>query len=316
MTVLVAGAAGFIGSHLCDLLLGEGHEVVGLDNLSTGQRCNLDAASTNPRFRFVEHDITRPLPDVGPVERIFHLASPASPADFATMPLEILAVGSEGTRQLLELAQRHGARLLLASTSEVYGEPLVHPQIESYWGNVDPIGPRSCYDEAKRFAEALVTAYRTHRGVDTVIIRIFNTYGPRMRPGDGRVLVNFIDQALRGEPVTVYGDGSQTRSFCFVTDEVRGIAAAMASGLPGPINIGNPVETSILDLARAVVRLTGSTSDVVCQPLPPERTGDPSRRRPDITLARRELGWEPTVALDSGLQVMIDEVRSRLGGTR
>ncbi|MFZ9627787.1 MAG: UDP-glucuronic acid decarboxylase family protein [Ilumatobacteraceae bacterium] len=316
MTSVVAGAAGFIGSHLCDALLASGHDVVGIDNLATGQRANLDAAFANPRFRFVEHDITAPLPELGTVDQIFHLASPASPNDFATMPLEILAVGSEGTRRLLDLAERNSARVLLASTSEVYGEPLVHPQVETYWGNVDPIGPRSCYDEAKRFAEALVTAYHTHRGVDTVIIRIFNTYGPRMRPGDGRVLVNFIDQALRGVPVTVYGDGHQTRSFCFVSDEVRGIVAAMSGGLPGPFNIGNPVEITILELAHAVVRLTGSSSDVVCEPLPPERAGDPSRRRPDISLARRDLAWEPVVELDEGLRVMIDDVRSRLGGTR
>ncbi|MEY4605782.1 MAG: hypothetical protein RLY45_542 [Actinomycetota bacterium] len=316
MTVLVAGAAGFIGSHLCDFLLDQGCEVVGIDNLSTGNPANLDGALGRRGFRFIEHDIVEPLPDVGTVEQIYHLASPASPADFATMPLQILAAGSTGTRRLLDLAEQQGARLLLASTSEIYGDPQVHPQVESYWGNVDPIGPRSCYDEAKRFSEALLTAYRGHRGVDAVIIRIFNTYGPRMRPGDGRVLISFIAQALRGDQVTVFGDGDQTRSFCFVTDEVRGIAAAMASGQPGPFNIGNPVETTILDLARTVIDLVGSASEIVRVPLPPERVGDPTRRCPDITLARRDLGWEPSVALAEGIRMMIDDVRSRVGGTR
>lgn len=312
MTVLVAGAAGFIGSHLCDQLLAEGFEVVGMDNLSTGRRSNLSVALDHEAFRFVEHDVTMSLPDVGRVDQIYHLASPASPSDFATMPLEILDVGSNGTRNLLRLAERWGARLLLASTSEVYGDPLEHPQRETYWGNVDPIGPRSCYDEAKRFAEALTTAYRMHRGVDTVIVRIFNTYGPRMRPGDGRVLINFISQALRDEPVTVYGDGSQTRSFCYVDDEVRGIIAAMSSGQPGPFNIGNPNEISIRHVAESVVRAVGSTSEVVCAPLPPERRGDPSRRRPDIDLARRLLNWSPTIELEDGLRSMIADVRESM----
>jgi len=313
MTTLVAGAAGFIGSHLCERLLAEGREVIGVDNFATGRRSNLGAAMEHPGFRFLEHDVTRPLPDIGAIDELFHLASPASPNDFATMPLEILDVGSNGTRNLLEVAEQHGARFLLASTSEIYGDPLVHPQPETYWGNVDSIGPRSCYDEAKRFAEALTSAHRRHRGADTVIIRIFNTYGPRMRPGDGRVLVTFIAQALRGEPITVFGDGTQTRSFCYVDDEVQGIIAALRSGEPGPFNIGNPAEITMLDLAAEVVRLTGSASEIVTVELPAERTGDPARRRPDITLARTQLHWEPTVPLETGLTAMIAEVGRELG---
>ena len=313
MTTLVAGAAGFIGSHLCERLLAEGREVIGVDNFATGRRSNLGAAMEHPRFRFLEHDVTQPLPDVGAIDELFHLASPASPSDFATMPLEILDVGSNGTRNLLEVAEQHGARFLLASTSEIYGDPLVHPQPETYWGNVDSIGPRSCYDEAKRFAEALTSAHRRHLGADTVIIRIFNTYGPRMRPGDGRVLVTFIAQALRGEPITVFGDGTQTRSFCYVDDEVQGIIAALRSGEPGPFNIGNPAEITMLDLAAEVVRLTGSASVIVTVELPAERTGDPARRRPDITLARTQLHWEPTVPLETGLTAMIAEVSRELG---
>jgi dTDP-glucose 4,6-dehydratase len=313
MTSLVAGAAGFIGSHLCERLLAEGRDVIGVDNLATGRQANLGTAMEQPGFRFLHHDVTMPLPDLGAIDEVFHLASPASPADFATMPLEILDVGSNGTRNLLEVTEQHGARFLLASTSEIYGDPLVHPQPESYWGNVDSIGPRSCYDEAKRFAEALTSAHRRHLGADTVIIRIFNTYGPRMRPGDGRVLVTFIAQALRGEPITVYGDGSQTRSFCYVDDEVGGIVAAMRSGEEGPFNIGNPAEITMLELAGEVVRLTGSASQIVTVPLPDERTGDPARRKPDITLARTRLGWEPTVPLETGLTAMIAEVSRELG---
>lgn len=313
MTIVVAGAAGFIGSHLCDRLLDAGHEVVGIDNLSTGRRSNLAEAMKRPAFRFVEHDITKPFPELGPVSEIYHLASPASPADFASMPIEILDAGSVGTRGLLELAQRHGARLLLASTSEVYGDPLEHPQRETYWGNVDPIGPRSCYDEAKRFSEALVTAFRQRRGVDTVIIRIFNTYGPRMRPGDGRVLANFIEQAIEGADITLYGGGEQTRSFCFVDDEVRGIMAAMASGLTGPFNIGNPTEIRIREVAEMVVGLTSSSSRLLPMPMPPDREGDPVRRRPDITLATRDLHWSPTIGLDEGLRRMIDDFRRERG---
>ena len=314
--VVVAGAAGFIGSHLCDRLLAAGRTVVGVDNLVSGRMANLRGALAHPGFAFVEQDVATPLvlpAAVSRVAQIYHLASPASPADFATIPLEILETGSNGTKHLLQLAETHGARLLLASTSEVYGDPAVHPQPESYWGNVDPIGPRSCYDEAKRFAEALTSAYRRHRGLDTVIIRIFNTYGPRMRPDDGRVLTNFITQALRNEPVTVFGDGSQTRSFCFVDDEVTGIIAAMESGISGPVNIGNPAEVTMLELADTVVRLTGSASPVVTRPLPAERTGDPARRRPDISLASASLGWVPRVALEDGLQSMIAETRRELG---
>lgn len=313
MRILVAGAAGFIGSHLCDRLVAAGHDVIGVDNLSTGRVGNLDSLGGEPRFRFVEHDVTEPLPAFGSLDQIYHLASPASPADFATMPLEILAVGSVGTWNLLERAEADGARLLLASTSEVYGDPQVHPQVEDYWGNVDPIGPRSCYDEAKRFAEALTSTFRRHHRVDTVIIRIFNTYGPRMRPGDGRVLVSFIAQALRGEPITVFGDGTQTRSFCFVADEVAGIVAAMDSGLPGPFNIGNPDEVTMLELAERVVAITGSASVIELHELPPERVGDPARRRPDISRARADLGWSPGVGLDDGLRAMVDDVRAALG---
>ena len=313
MTALVAGAAGFIGSHLCDRLLAEGREVIGIDNLCTGRLENLASAVANGAFRFIQHDVTRPLPDVGSVDEVFHLASPASPADFATMPLEILDAGSNGTKNLLETAEQHGARFLLASTSEIYGDPAVHPQPETYWGNVDSLGPRSCYDEAKRFAEALTSAYRRHRGADIVIIRIFNTYGPRMRPDDGRVLTNFITQALRGEPVTLFGDGSQTRSFCYVDDEVLGIVAAMLSGQPGPFNIGNPVEVTVRELAELVVRLTNSASQIVTRPLPSEREGDPVRRRPDISRARAQLGWEPTVQLEAGLVSMISDTRRELG---
>lgn len=315
MTTLVAGAAGFIGSHLCDRLLAAGHAVVGVDNLVTGRRANLADAFDHPSFRFVEHDITEALPDVGTIDQIYHLASPASPADFATIPLQILDVGSNGTKHLLQLATSEQARFLLASTSEVYGDPAVHPQPETYLGNVDPIGPRSCYDEAKRFAEAITSAYRRHLGTDTVIIRIFNTYGPRMRPDDGRVLTNFITQALRGDPVTLFGDGSQTRSFCFVDDEVGGIVAAMQSGLAGPFNIGNPAEISMRALAELVLELTGSMSEIVTRPLPAEREGDPVRRRPDIDRARTMLSWDPTVSLRDGLVAMIADTRRALGLT-
>jgi dTDP-glucose 4,6-dehydratase len=315
MTTLVAGAAGFIGSHLCDRLLAEGREVVGVDNLVTGRRENLVSALANPAFRFVEHDISTALPDLGDVDEIFHLASPASPSDFATIPLEILEVGSNGTKHLLQLAEQRGARFLLASTSEIYGDPMVHPQPETYWGNVDSIGPRSCYDEAKRFAEAITSAYRRHRGVDTVIIRIFNTYGPRMRPDDGRVLTNFISQALRGDPVTLFGDGSQTRSFCYVDDEVGGIIAALRSALPGPFNVGNPAEITVREVAELVVELVGSSSEIVTRPLPAEREGDPVRRRPDISRARADLHWSPTVPLRDGLVPMIADTRRALGLT-
>jgi dTDP-glucose 4,6-dehydratase len=313
MTSLVAGAAGFIGSHLCDRLLVEGGDVIGIDNLVTGRRENLADAMRNPRFRFVEHDITTALPEMGAIHEVLHLASPASPADFATIPLEILEVGSNGTKHLLQLAERQGARFLLASTSEVYGDPMVHPQIETYLGNVDSIGPRSCYDEAKRFAEAITSAYRRHRGVDTVIVRIFNTYGPRMRPDDGRVLTNFITQALLGEPVTLFGDGSQTRSFCYVDDEVVGLVAAVRSGLPGPFNVGNPAEITMRDVAELVVELVGSSSEIVTRPLPSEREGDPARRRPDISRARADLRWSPTVSLRDGLVPMIADTRRALG---
>jgi dTDP-glucose 4,6-dehydratase len=309
MTTLVAGAAGFIGSHLCDRLLAEGCDVVGVDNLVTGRRENLSVALANPHFRFVEHDITTALPDLGPVNEIFHLASPASPSDFATIPLEILEVGSNGTKHLLQLAERQGARFLLASTSEIYGDPMVHPQPETYWGNVDSIGPRSCYDEAKRFAEAITMAYHRFHSIDTRIVRIFNTYGPRMRPNDGRVVSNFIVQAIGGQPLTVYGDGSQTRSFCFASDEVEGIFRLFDRGDAMPTNIGNPAEYTVGQLAEMITTLTGSTSPVEYRPLP---TDDPKVRKPDITKARAQLGWEPTVDLKAGLTETIAYFRELL----
>jgi len=296
--VVVAGGAGFLGSHLCDLLVERGDEVVCLDDLSTGRRENLAGLEGSPRFSLVVADVSAEVPVEGPVDAVCHLASPASPPAYLARPLETLAVGSEGTRRLLDLADRNGARFLLASTSEVYGDPAVHPQVESYRGNVDPVGPRSVYDEAKRFAEALTMASHRARGTDVGIVRIFNTYGPRLAPGDGRVVSNFVVQALAGDPITVYGDGSQTRSLCFVDDEVAGLVALLGSTETGPVNIGNPDERTVLELAQEVLAVTGSGSAVVFSPLP---TDDPTRRCPDITLARRALGWEPRVALREGL---------------
>ncbi len=308
--VLLAGGGGFIGSHLADLLLDRGDEVVVVDNFVTGRHQNL--AHRND-VTVIEHDVTRPLPHHpalrDPFDAVAHLASPASPDDFATMPLEILEVGSTGTRLLLERAEADGARFLLASTSEVYGDPLVHPQPETYWGNVSSTGPRSCYDEAKRYAEALTMAYHRVAGVDVRIVRIFNTYGERMRPEDGRVINTFITQALQGVPLTVHGDGHQTRSFCHVSDEVRGILAVLEGPVATPVNIGNPVEHTVRELAELVIELTGSSSDIVSVPVPAAREGDPVRRCPDITLARRELGWEPTVSLRDGLAQMIEFFR-------
>jgi dTDP-glucose 4,6-dehydratase len=296
--IVVAGAAGFIASHLCDRLVDRGDDVVAVDNLLTGSRQNLGHLSPHERFTFLEHDVCQPLAISGPVDAVLDLASPASPKDFATLPLEILAVGSTGTRELLELARAKGARFLITSTSEVYGDPVIHPQVESYWGNVNPIGPRSCYDEAKRFAEALTMAYHRHRGLDVRIARVFNTYGPRMKPGDGRVVSNFLVQALTGAPITIYGDGSQTRSFCYVDDEVDGILALLDGPVTGPVNIGNPSEFTVRELAELVMELTSSTSAIVHEPLPVD---DPTRRQPDITLARDVLGWEPRVDLREGL---------------
>ena len=317
MRHLLAGGGGFIGSHLADVLLARGDAVVVVDNFVTGRRANVAHLHDQPRFALVEHDITTgPPPVSGGFDTVLDFASPASPADFATMPLEILAVGSIGTRHLLDLALGNAARFFLASTSEVYGDPLVHPQPETYWGNVSPIGPRSCYDEAKRFSEAITMAYHRVHGLDIRIARIFNTYGERMRPDDGRVVNTMVVQALRGEPLTLHGDGSQTRSFCHVADEVAGLTAVLDGHLAGPINVGNPVEFTIRRLAELVVELTGSSSDIVCVPLPAEREGDPAQRCPDITLIRSTYGWEPSIDLSDGLRRMITWFRTeeRIGG--
>ncbi len=301
--VVVLGGSGFLGSHLCDQLLARGDEVVAVDDFSTGRRDNVAHLADHAAFTLVEADISKGIPVDGPISGVFNLASPASPPDYLDLPLETLAVGSEGTRHGLELAQRHGARFLMASTSEVYGDPEVHPQAESYWGRVNPIGPRSVYDEAKRFSEALTMAHHRTLGTDVAIVRIFNTYGPRLRPDDGRVVSNFLLQAMQGEPLTVYGDGSQTRSLCYVEDEVRGLLALFDSGLTGPVNIGNPDEYTVLELARTIIDLLGSASTVEHRPLP---TDDPTRRRPDISVARAELGWEPTTSLHEGLSRTAD----------
>jgi dTDP-glucose 4,6-dehydratase len=295
---VVMGGGGFLGSHLCDRLLDRGDQVVCVDDFSTGRPENVAHLSGHRGFTLVEADVTQSLPVDGPVSGVLHLASPASPPDYLARPLETLAVGSEGTRRGLELAEQHGARFLLASTSEVYGDPEVHPQTEAYWGNVNPVGPRSVYDEAKRFAEALTMAHHRERGTNIGIARIFNTYGPRLRPDDGRVVSNFLIQALQGEPLTVYGDGSQTRSLCYVADEVGGLVALLDAEITGPVNIGNPDEYTVLELAQVVIDLTGSASTIVHLPLPLD---DPTRRRPDISVARRELGWEPTTGLKDGL---------------
>jgi dTDP-glucose 4,6-dehydratase len=309
MRVLLAGGAGFIGSHIADALLARGDEVVAIDNFATGRRENVAHLSGNAKFTLIEHDITLPWPAHQALstkfDAVLDYASPASPNDFATMPLEILAVGSTGTRNLLDRAKADGAVFFLTSTSEVYGDPLVHPQPETYWGNVSSIGPRSCYDEAKRFSEALTMAYHRVHGVDVRIVRIFNTYGERMRPKDGRVVNTFVVQALRGEPLTLHGDGSQTRSFCHVSDEVRGLMALLDSDYNLPVNVGNPGEFTMRELAELVVELTGSKSGIINVPLPPERDGDPLQRNPDITLARNLLSWEPKISLRDGLQRMI-----------
>jgi dTDP-glucose 4,6-dehydratase len=297
--MVVLGGAGFLGSHLCDHLLGRGDEVVCVDDFSTGRPANLVHLEGDPAFTLIEADISVALPVDGPVSGVFHLASPASPPDYLARPLETLAVGSEGTRRALELAHDRGARLLMASTSEVYGDPTVHPQPEGYWGNVNPIGPRSVYDESKRFAEALCMAHHRAKRTDVGIARIFNTYGPRLRPDDGRVVSNFLLQAMRGEPLTVYGDGSQTRSLCFVDDQIRGLTALFDADLLGPVNIGNPDEYTVLQLATTIVELLGSSSPIVHRPLPVD---DPLRRRPDISLARSVLAWEPTTLLRDGLR--------------
>jgi dTDP-glucose 4,6-dehydratase len=302
LRIIVSGAAGFIGSHFCDDLLARGHSVVGLDNFLTGSRENLEHLAKEPRFRMVEQDITKSFSVEGEVDCVVNMASPASPKDYLDHPIETLEVGSIGTQRMLELAREKGARFLLTSTSECYGDPLEHPQVESYWGNVNPVGPRSCYDESKRFAEAITMAYHRQYGLRSNIVRIFNTYGPRMKLDDGRVVPAFLDQALRSEPITVFGDGSQTRSFCYVSDLVEGIYRLMLSDEPYPVNIGNPNEMTILEFARHIQQLTGSRSGIMFQPLPQD---DPRQRRPDISKARELLGWEPVVSLDEGLKETI-----------
>jgi dTDP-glucose 4,6-dehydratase len=308
MRVLVTGAAGFLGSHLCDALIADGHAAVGVDNFLTGNERNLTQLRNEPRFAFHQHDITEPF-DFGKVEFVFNFASPASPVDYAEHGIQTLKVGSYGVLHALEVAKRYGAKFLQASTSECYGDPLEHPQKETYWGNVNPIGPRSVYDESKRFAEALTVAYRRYHSTDTKIVRIFNTYGPRLQLNDGRVISNFMKQALRGEDLTVYGDGSQTRSFCYVTDEIDGILRLANSESAGPVNIGNPNEFTIQECAREVLRVTGSTSKIAYEPPPPD---DPKQRRPDITLARTQLGWEPKVPLAEGLRLSLPYFRGAL----
>ncbi|MGH8987521.1 MAG: UDP-glucuronic acid decarboxylase family protein [Acidimicrobiales bacterium] len=308
--VVVAGGAGFLGSHLCERLVARGDDVVCVDDLSTGTEGNVAHLEASRRFSFVLADVSVQVPVDGRVDAVFHLASPASPPAYLARPLETLAAGSEGTRHLLELAQRSRARCVLASTSEVYGDPEVHPQPEDYRGNVDPVGLRSVYDEAKRFAEALTMAAHRARGVDVGIARIFNTYGPRLSPGDGRVVSNFCVQALRGDPLTVYGDGTQTRSLCYVDDQVDGLLALLDAPVTGPVNIGNPDERTVAELASKVLTVTGSRSPVEHGPLPP---GDPRRRCPDVALARRLLGWEPKVSLDDGLARTASWFRERLG---
>ena len=303
---VVTGGAGFLGSHLCEALRARGWDVVAIDSLLTGQRENLEGLDGDPGFEFIEHDVTEYVSVDGPVDAVLHFASPASPRDYLEYPIKTLKVGSLGTHNTLGLAKDKAARYLLASTSEIYGDPLVHPQPESYWGNVNPVGPRGVYDEAKRFAEAIALAYHRSHGLDVKIVRIFNTMGPRLRSGDGRVVSNFLNQAIDGKPLTVYGDGKQTRSFCYVTDEVRGILALLDSSWIGPMNIGNPDEFSVLELAEVVLEVTGSTSEITFEELPVD---DPVRRRPDISLARRELGWRPEVDLREGLALTYDWYR-------
>jgi len=311
MRVLVTGAAGFLGSHLTDRLLGDGHTVIGVDNLCTGDRDNIAHLGNEPRFQFEERDICEPF-DLGPVDYIFNLASPASPPEYLRLAIETLRVGSIGVENTLEIAARYNTGYLQASTSECYGDPLEHPQRESYWGNVNPVGPRSVYDEAKRFAEAMVMAYHRSRGVNTHLVRIFNTYGPRLRPGDGRVVSNFMMQALRGEPLTIYGDGSQTRSFCYVDDLIEGILRLSRSEEHLPVNIGNPVEFTILEAAQAILEVSGSRSEMCLRALPVD---DPCRRCPDISKARALLGWEPRITLKEGLQKSLEFFKSKVAVT-
>ncbi len=309
---LVTGAAGFLGSHLCERLLADGFEVVGVDNFVTGDRRNLDGLLQDPRFSFQEQDVSVELTCEGPLDRVYNFASPASPIDYAQLPLETLRVGSRGTENALQLAVDKGARFLQASTSECYGDPLVHPQQEDYWGNVNPVGPRSCYDEAKRYGEAVTMAFHRTHGVETRIMRIFNTYGPRMRLEDGRVVPALVGAALQGKPMPIFGDGSQTRSFCYVDDLIDGAVRLMESEELRPVNIGNPSEITILEFAEAVREAVGSDSEIEFHPLPKD---DPKRRRPDITRAREVLGWEPKVSLVEGLKRTLPFFRERLGVT-
>jgi dTDP-glucose 4,6-dehydratase len=309
MRILVTGGAGFLGSHLCDYLIARGHEVICIDNLITGTIDNIGHLIGQDKFRFVKHDVTEYIFISGPLDAVLHFASPASPVDYLEYPIQTLKVGSLGTHKALGLAREKKARFLIASTSEVYGDPLVHPQAEDYWGHVNPIGPRGVYDEAKRFAEAMTMAYhRTHK-IETRIARIFNTYGPRMRLNDGRVVPNFIGQALTGKPLTVYGDGSQTRSFCYYSDLIEGLYRLLMSDVDTPVNIGNPTEYSILDFAKKIIQITGSSSEIIYENLPED---DPKVRQPDISKARRLLGWEPLVVLEEGLSRTIEYFRSRI----
>ena len=303
MRIVVSGAAGFIGSHMCDRLLEEGHSVLGLDNFLTGSERNLAHLKDNPEFHFVRQDVTKPFDIPGNFDAVLHMASPASPKDYLEFPIETLDVGSIGTRNMLELALTHGATFLLTSTSESYGDPHQHPQVETYWGNVNPVGPRSCYDESKRFAEALTMAYHRKFGLRTNIARIFNTYGPRMKLNDGRIVPAFVDQALRNLPMTIFGDGSQTRSFCYVSDLVDGLFRLMHSDERYPVNLGNPREMTVREFAEAIQKLTGSTTELAFCPLPED---DPKQRQPDINKARRLLGWSPKVSLDDGLRLTLD----------
>jgi dTDP-glucose 4,6-dehydratase len=308
MRVVVTGGAGFLGSHLCDAIMARGDSAVCVDNLATGRPDNVAHLIGQPGFTFMEADVSSALDVAGPVDAVAHLASPASPPDYLRLPLETLAVGSHGTENALRLAHRHGARFVLASTSEVYGDPAVHPQTEDYWGNVNPVGPRSVYDEAKRFGEALTRAYRETHGVNAGIIRIFNTYGPRMSARDGRIVTNFITQALNGDPLTIYGDGSQTRSFCYVDDLIRGIMGMIDCAESGPVNLGNPEEFTVADFARLVLRVTGSDSQVEHLPLPVD---DPTRRCPVIARASQVLGWQPQIRVEDGVRRTVEWFRSR-----
>jgi dTDP-glucose 4,6-dehydratase len=306
---VITGGAGFVGSHLCERFLAEGHEVVCVDNLITGSLANIEAFRSNGHFSFIQHDISRPLEVAGSVDNVLHFASPASPVDYLKHPIQTLKVGSLGTHNTLGLAKAKGSAFLLASTSEVYGDPTVHPQKEDYWGNVNPIGTRGCYDESKRFAEAIAMAYHRYHNVNTHIVRIFNTYGPRMRLDDGRVVPNLIGQALRGEPMTVYGDGSQTRSFCYVSDLVEGIYRLLRADFHEPVNLGNPNEISILDFAKEIQQLAGRPCEIVFKPLPQD---DPKVRKPDITRARKLLGWEPVVDRHEGMRRTMEYFRSKV----